>query len=196
VRVSTVDKTLSGALRDNEQTRDGLVQALAKAGIPGEQVATSKFSGDADRQLFSEKAKSYTVGGVVTVRARTAEQAQAVAAVFETRADSVFESLTQADSRRADHEREALSLALEELNRRRELIEKGLGVTLRPRQIETHDAGSGQAPLRMETGKGVGSSSASLASGMAYSKLESGFDDARYRMAVEAVYDVVVPPGK
>ena len=193
VRVVSTDKTLFTALRVNESARGTLVDALVKTGIPSEQIRPDRFATDTQRTPPSEKNKSATVSSDVGLRLTSEAQVQAAVQVIETRTDCTLLELVPADSLRIEHEREALEKALAELARQRALVEKGLGVVLRPREFTREDNVSLlRGAMPQISVKGSGSSLSYLEKAPA--AVSTSEPNAwMYRAEVRLTYDLLAP---
>lgn len=201
LRITTTDKSLTAALRGNEQARVALVESMVKAGIPSAQVVPDRFATNTQRGPPAEKSKTTTVASEVTCIATSEAQAQTVASVAEARADCVVVDLYPEDSQRAERERQALKQALVELDLQREVVEKGLGVSLRPCGFAREPWTGRVQPFSPPMG-GKGSGSSFSTSSFSYADKNSGQPSIldpgswNYQADVRVTYDVIVSPGK
>ena len=201
VRITTTDKSLTAALRGNEQARVTLVESMVKAGIPAGQVVPDRFATNTQRGQPAEKSKTVTVASEVACIATSEAQAQTLTSVAEARADCAIVDLYPVDSQRVERERQALKQALVELALQREVVEKGLGVSLRSRGF-TQEPWNGRGAHASPPMVGKGSGSFFSTSSLAYADKNAGPASSQdpgawnYQADVRVTYEVIVPPGK
>jgi uncharacterized protein YggE len=141
LRVVSEGRTLADTIRENRELRSKVATQLQKAGIPAEAISGSRFSSSPNYGLFGEKAKSYRIENLVQVTVTDDQQFQALASAVDRLPEVHFQGIEPQPGDVEQHKLVAMRNAIENAEKRREIIESTLGITLKTRSVQTADVG-------------------------------------------------------
>ncbi len=135
ITVKTKASRLEHALEQNEGIRAGLRQTLQQAGIAKEHIKASKFSSTPNHSWFKDKPSSYEVNNEVKISIQNEAQLQAIARLIDGTKEMFLGATEHRDSSEQDNKLKVLETALDDIQTKRALYEKKLGIQLRPIRI-------------------------------------------------------------
>ncbi len=130
LKVTTEDKSLTTALRQNLDLRSRLAAALKEAGLGADQVQAARFAASQKHGLFTEKAKSHRIDHFVKVTVRDEKEFQAVGGAVDRWAEVQLVGVEVAHSAKEALKAKARAQALEKAAEARQYYEEKLGVKL------------------------------------------------------------------
>jgi uncharacterized protein len=143
--VATEGRTMDEASQRNQQLRDDLARALARAGVASSNIVAARFSSAPDYGKFSGKLRNVRHETSVKVTVEDEKQFQALGAFLEQRQEFRVRSIEPKDSQEEQNRLKAISLACDNAQKKRQLYEERLGLVLTPVAVHerslTADAG-------------------------------------------------------
>ena len=139
ITVKTKANRLEQALEKNETIRAELRQTLQQAGIAQENIKASKFSSTPNYGWFKDKPSSYEVNNEVKISIRDEAQLQAIAKLVDNSKEIFLGSTEHRDSNEQSNKLKVLETALDNIQGKRTLYEKKLGIQLKPIRISTQN---------------------------------------------------------
>ena len=135
LKVTTENKSLQDALRNNQEIRSRIVGALKDHGIPADRIQASRFCSTPKYGLFGDKAKSYRVENILKVTVHDDKEFQATAHLVDAFAEVQYQGIDFEHSDKEALKKKALAQALEDASANRKVYEERLGVTLKPKGV-------------------------------------------------------------
>ena len=135
IAVKTKASQLEDALQENEDIRNDLHQILQQAGIGKENIKASKFSSTPNYSWYKDKPSSYEVNNEIKISIHNETQLQAIAKLVDKRKEIFLGSTEHLDSNEQYNKLKALETALDNIQDKRKLYEKKLGIQLKPIRI-------------------------------------------------------------
>ncbi len=139
ISVKTKESQLKLALQKNADIRKNLKEKLVKAGISEEKIQSSKFSSTPNYGWIKDKPKNYEVSNEVKISITNETQLQAIAKLVDSQKEVFLGATDHEDSAKEDNKLEALEAALNDVQRKRALYEKNLGINLKPVRISNQN---------------------------------------------------------
>jgi uncharacterized protein YggE len=133
--VRSEQKTLEGALKQNEELRNKIASLLSQRGLAADSIKAAKFSSTPKTGMFSDKAKSYLVENSVKITVRTDQEFQAVANVVDTMADVRYLGIDFEHTDKDAVKAKALAEACDKASAKRKLVEEKFGIKLVPQKL-------------------------------------------------------------
>lgn len=135
IAVRTKESKLTQALEKNEAIRKQLKEALQKDGVSGDKIKASKFSSTPNYSWYKDKPSSYEVSNEIKITVADETQLQAIARLVDGQKEVFLGSTEFEDSAKDANKQKALEKALNEVQTKRALYEKNLGINLTPVRI-------------------------------------------------------------
>src|SRR5262245_52067610 len=144
LKVTTESKSLTDALRLNQEVRTKMTAALKERGIAADKVQSSRFSSTPKHWVFSDKARSYRIENVVKVSVQDDQEFNAAAQLMDRFPEVQYTGVEFEHSDKEGLKKKALAEALDNATERKRVFEERLGVRLLPRSFS-------QARVTLET---------------------------------------------
>lgn len=139
ITVKTKANRLERALEQNETIRNDLRQTLLQTGIGKENIKASKFSSTPNYSWYKDKPSSYEVNNEVKISIHNETQLQAIAKLVDEHKEVFLGATEHLDSNEQQNKLKVLETALENIQDKRELYEKKLGMQLKPVRISNQN---------------------------------------------------------
>lgn len=157
LRVATENRSLSEALRANNDIRGKLSEQLKKQGISADRIQASKFSSTPKFGIFGEKAKSYRIENVMRVAVQDDKEFQSAAATVDSWSEVQFAGVEFEYADKEALKQKAISQACDNANEHRKLYEEKLDLKLTPARfsegiVAAQNAAAGNYGVRMQGG--------------------------------------------
>ena len=146
LKVTTENKSLQDALRNNQEIRTRMVDLLKDRGLPSDRTQGSRFSSTPKYGLFGEKAKSYRVENILKITVHDDKEFQATAHLVDAFAEVQYQGIDFEHSDKQAWKIKALAQALANSAERAKLYEDRLQVRLVPKGFAEAEAMSQGAP--------------------------------------------------
>ena len=135
LKITTDNKLLQEALKQNQESRSKLLGYLKNKNIPMERVQASKFSSTPKYGWFSDKAKSYRVDNFVKVTVQDENEFQAVAGAADTWPEIQYLSIDFEHSNKDALKSQAVAKACDNATEKKKMYEEKFGVQLTARKF-------------------------------------------------------------
>lgn len=130
IKVTTEDKSLPMALRQNQEIRGRLSTWLKENGVSADQIQAARFSTTQKHGPFAEKAKSHRIDHFLKITVQDEKEFQAVTTTVDRWPEVQFIGVEVVHSGKEAVKARAQAQALEKAGERKKVYEEKLGVKL------------------------------------------------------------------
>lgn len=171
--VKTKDDKFRTALNKNGKIRKDVKNKMISGGIERERIEMAKYSSTPSYSWLGDKPSGYEIGNEIHVSIENEDQLVVIAEVVDTVNEVYFLKTDFKHSGKQESMTKALEKALDEVNAKKQLYEKALGVSLSPIRIMEHSINADMPVVYPVARKAYAGGSSSV-SGMAVSESDSG----------------------
>lgn len=130
--ITTEDKLLSESIANNGEFREGIVEKLSAAGIPRDNIKSSKFSTSPQYGWFGKKPDSFKVVNRMSVRISDEKDLKVIAELADNTKEIELADTEFEHSKKETFVENVKKEALDKVMKQKAAYEKTLGVTLTP----------------------------------------------------------------
>ena len=135
LKVTTENKSLQDALRNNQEIRNKMFNTLKDRGISADRIQASRFSSTPKYGLFSEKARSYRVEHIIKITVHDDKEFQDTAHLVDAIAEVQYQGIDFDHSDKEALKKKTLVQALDDAMANSKVYEERLGVKLSPKAV-------------------------------------------------------------
>lgn len=133
--VKTKDDKFRAALNKNSKIRNDVKNKMISGGIEKGKIEIAKYSSTPSYSWIGDKPSSYEISNEINVSIENEDQLVVIAEVVDTVNEVYFLKTDFKHSKKQESMTKALEKSLDEVNSKKQLYEKSLGVSLSPLRI-------------------------------------------------------------
>jgi uncharacterized protein YggE len=147
LRVTTENRSLQEALRQNADFRGRVAEQLRKQGISDDRIRASKFSSTPKYGIFGDKAKSYRVENVMRITVEDEKEFRGAAGAVDLFPEVQFAGVEFEYADMESLKQKAIMQACDNANERRKLYEEKFGLKLTPTRFNEGEVAQPETTL-------------------------------------------------
>ncbi len=133
--VKTKEGKLQAALDKNIKIRKDARSRMVAGGIPEQNVETAKYSSVPSYGWLGDKPTAYEISNEIKVTIDKESQLQLIAGIVDSVNEVYFQRTELKQTKKHEGKAKALAKSLDEVNSKKQLYEKSLGVSLLPVRV-------------------------------------------------------------
>ncbi len=135
ISVITENASLKKSLEQNQNLRNQIIAKLRNSGIGIQKITGTKFSSTPKHSILSKKPTSYIVENILKIVVSNDKEFQLVADIMDSNKEVYYRELKFEHTDREKHRLKVLDKAFDNIQEKKNLYEKRLGVTLTPKRF-------------------------------------------------------------